>query len=57
MGVGGTYDVYVGDVKRAPKWAQQFHVEWLYRLLQSPSRIKRQIVYLPYMLLLLLGRL
>lgn len=57
MGVGGTYDVYVGTVKRAPEWALKYNIEWLYRLFQSPKRIKRQLVLIPYMFLLLAGRL
>jgi UDP-N-acetyl-D-mannosaminouronate:lipid I N-acetyl-D-mannosaminouronosyltransferase len=42
LGVGGTYDVYVGKVKRAPIWMQKIHLEWSYRLLKQPSRIFRQ---------------
>ncbi len=57
MGVGGTYDVYVGTVKRAPEWALRYNIEWLYRLLQSPKRVRRQLVLIPYMFLLLAGRL
>lgn len=57
MGVGGTYDVYVGSVKRAPEWALRYNIEWLYRLFQSPKRAKRQLVLIPYLLLLLTGRL
>ncbi|VEC58725.1 UDP-N-acetyl-D-mannosaminuronic acid transferase [Escherichia coli] len=40
MGVGGTYDVFTGHVKRAPKIWQTLGLEWLYRLLSQPSRIK-----------------
>ncbi len=42
MGVGGTYDVFVGEVQRAPVWMQNLHLEWSYRLLKQPSRIFRQ---------------
>lgn len=48
MGVGGTYDVFTGRVKRAPKIWQNFGLEWLYRLLSQPSRIKRQLRLLRY---------
>ncbi len=57
MGVGGTYDVYVGTVKRAPEWALKYNIEWLYRLFQSPTRVRRQLVLIPYIFLLLAGRL
>ena len=33
MGVGGTYDVFTGHVKRAPKIWQKMGLEWLYRLI------------------------
>jgi len=38
MGVGGSFDVYVGDVKRAPKWIQRSGFEWFYRFLQEPRK-------------------
>lgn len=49
MGVGGTYDVFTGHVKRAPKVWQQLGLEWLYRLLSQPSRITRQLRLLRYL--------
>src|SRR5690554_401641 len=33
MGVGGSFDVIAGKVKRAPSWMQKFGLEWLYRLI------------------------
>lgn len=48
MGVGGTYDVFTGHVKRAPKAWQNLGLEWLYRLLSQPSRIKRQFKLLKF---------
>ncbi|CAM3998001.1 WecB/TagA/CpsF family glycosyltransferase [Alkalicoccus chagannorensis] len=41
MGIGGSFDVLAGEMKRAPKIWQKLHVEWLYRLMVQPSRIKR----------------
>lgn len=41
IGVGGSLDVWAGTVKRAPKFYQQHGLEWLYRLIQEPSRYKR----------------
>ncbi|NDO80744.1 lipopolysaccharide N-acetylmannosaminouronosyltransferase [Citrobacter sp. NCU1] len=49
MGVGGTYDVFTGYVKRAPKVWQALGLEWLYRLLSQPSRITRQLRLLRYL--------
>ena len=45
MGVGGSFDVIAGKVKRAPLAAQKLGLEWLYRLLQEPRRMwKRYLV-------------
>ncbi|MGQ9656564.1 MAG: WecB/TagA/CpsF family glycosyltransferase [Fimbriimonadales bacterium] len=41
IGVGGSFDVYGGVVKRAPKWLQRVGGEWLWRLLQDPRKIKK----------------
>ena len=43
QGLGGSFDVYIGHVKRAPRWWIEHNVEWLYRLLNQPQRIKRQL--------------
>jgi N-acetylglucosaminyldiphosphoundecaprenol N-acetyl-beta-D-mannosaminyltransferase len=42
MGVGGTFDVAIGHVKRAPLWMQQSGLEWFYRFLQEPRRMFRR---------------
>lgn len=42
MGVGGTFDVAVGKVKRAPMWMQSAGLEWFYRFLQEPRRMFRR---------------
>lgn len=39
MGVGGTFDVVAGKVKRAPVWMQNYGLEWLYRVMQEPGRM------------------
>lgn len=45
MGVGGTFDVVAGKVKRAPLWMQKWGLEWLYRVIQEPRRMwKRYLV-------------
>ncbi|KKB40963.1 WecB/TagA/CpsF family glycosyltransferase [Bacillus thermotolerans] len=50
QGVGGSFDVYSGNVKRAPAFYRKFGLEWLYRLAKEPKRIKRQMA-LPKFLL------
>lgn len=42
MGVGGTFDVVIGRVKRAPLWMQKAGLEWFYRFLQEPRRMFRR---------------
>lgn len=42
MGVGGTFDVAVGKVKRAPLWMQRSGLEWFFRFLQEPRRMFRR---------------
>ncbi len=41
IGIGGGIDVWAGHVRRAPRWVQKIGMEWFYRLLQEPRRIKR----------------
>ena len=45
MGVGGSFDVIAGKVKRAPIWMQDLGLEWLYRVVQEPKRMwKRYLI-------------
>jgi exopolysaccharide biosynthesis WecB/TagA/CpsF family protein len=44
LGVGGSFDVWAGRVKRAPAWTQRVGIEWLYRLARDPRRVRRQLV-------------
>jgi len=45
MGVGGSFDVLAGKVKRAPVWMQKSGFEWFYRFLQEPKRMwKRYLI-------------
>jgi len=39
MGVGGSFDVIAGYVKRAPEWMQDAGLEWFYRVIQEPKRL------------------
>jgi len=44
MGVGGLFDFYSGDIKRAPVWMRETGLEWVYRILQEPGRMWRRYV-------------
>jgi N-acetylglucosaminyldiphosphoundecaprenol N-acetyl-beta-D-mannosaminyltransferase len=41
VGVGGSFDVWSGRIKRAPAWLISLGLEWFYRLKQEPFRWKR----------------
>lgn len=56
QGLGGSFDVYTGNVKRAPKWWVDHKVEFAYRLFKEPSRIKRQLPLLKMAMRLLLHK-
>jgi N-acetylglucosaminyldiphosphoundecaprenol N-acetyl-beta-D-mannosaminyltransferase len=57
QGVGGTFDVIAGKVKRAPVFFQRIHLEWFYRLMMQPKRIFRQLVYIKFTLMVFLQKL
>jgi N-acetylglucosaminyldiphosphoundecaprenol N-acetyl-beta-D-mannosaminyltransferase len=42
MGVGGTFDVAIGRIRRAPLWMQKAGLEWFFRFLQEPKRMFRR---------------
>lgn len=41
MGVGGSFDFATGKLRRAPLWMRKTGLEWLFRLIQQPKRIKK----------------
>lgn len=43
IGIGGSFDVMAGNVKRAPKIFQKLGLEWFYRLISQPTRWKRMM--------------
>lgn len=45
IGVGGSFDVLSGSVKRAPKLIRKLKIEWLYRIIKEPKRLKRFMKY------------
>ena len=56
QGVGGSFDVFSGNIKRAPKWMQKIGLEWLYRLIKEPKRIFRQIKLVKFLWLALIEK-
>jgi len=44
VGVGGLFDFYSGDKKRAPKWMRTGGMEWMYRLYLEPGRLWRRYI-------------
>ena len=57
QGLGGSFDVYIGAVKRAPNWWVTNSMEWTYRLIKEPTRIKRQIHLVRFFIFLQFGKL
>ncbi|MFA5524410.1 MAG: WecB/TagA/CpsF family glycosyltransferase [Tissierellales bacterium] len=56
IGNGGTVDILAGTVKRAPRIYQKLGIEWLYRLIKDPKRIKRQMVLPLFVLIVLFSK-
>lgn len=57
QGLGGSFDVYTGHVQRAPKWWVNHNLEFAYRLIKEPKRIKRQIYLIKYVYWMLMKKL
>lgn len=45
MGVGGSFDVVAGLVRRAPRWMRRIGLEWFFRLMQEPGRLWRRYLF------------
>ncbi|MCD8090504.1 MAG: WecB/TagA/CpsF family glycosyltransferase [Clostridiales bacterium] len=50
IGVGGSFDVLSGNVKRAPEFYRNHGLEWFYRLVTQPTRFKRMLVLPVFMI-------
>jgi UDP-N-acetyl-D-mannosaminouronate:lipid I N-acetyl-D-mannosaminouronosyltransferase len=57
QGLGGSFDIYTGNVERAPAWWINNNLEWAYRLLKQPKRIKRDIHLINFYLKLKLNKI
>ncbi len=56
IGVGGSFDFIIGEVRRAPHWVQRAGLEWLHRLAREPWRLRRQMAIPHFMALVMLKR-
>jgi len=56
MGVGGSFDIFAGKLRRAPEAFQRLNLEWLYRLLQEPRRFTRMLALPRFVLKVMLNR-
>jgi UDP-N-acetyl-D-mannosaminouronate:lipid I N-acetyl-D-mannosaminouronosyltransferase len=57
VGLGGSFDVYAGKQRRAPRWIRRVGLEWAYRLVSQPSRLRRIPRFLRFIGFLASGRL
>ena len=57
VGVGGAFDVFSGNLLRAPLWLQKIGFEWLYRMLQEPGRWKKNLRLITFALRIFASRL
>jgi N-acetylglucosaminyldiphosphoundecaprenol N-acetyl-beta-D-mannosaminyltransferase len=57
MGVGGAFDFISGKVRRAPVWMRKIGLEWLFRLIIQPWRIKRQFALVKFVVIVIKEKL
>ena len=57
IGLGGSFDIFAGTKRRAPRWLQDRGLEWAYRLGREPARLRRLPTYLRFVALLGTGRI
>lgn len=57
IGVGGSFDVISGKIRRAPLCIQKMGLEWLYRTLIQPKRIIRHIYIWAYIFKVFMNRI
>jgi N-acetylglucosaminyldiphosphoundecaprenol N-acetyl-beta-D-mannosaminyltransferase len=49
LGIGGSFDFLAGETSRAPRWMQNYGMEWVYRIYKEPKRIGKRVFvgYIP----------
>ena len=53
MAVGGSFDYLLDKISRAPYWMRKIGLEWIFRLIIEPWRIKRQLRLVSFMFLII----
>lgn len=56
-GLGGSLDAFAGTVQRAPAWMIRLNLEWLYRLIREPKRLRRMLRLPKYLWAVMLKRI
>ena len=56
QGLGGSFDIHVGKLRRAPSWWIKNNLEWFFRMLQEPKRFKRQCPLIKFLMSVWRGR-
>tara|TARA_B100000963_G_scaffold360716_1_gene392711 strand:+ start:2686 stop:3384 length:699 start_codon:yes stop_codon:yes gene_type:complete len=57
MGLGGSFDIYAGKLKRAPDFFINYNLEWAFRLIREPQRFTRQLTLVPFFFKVLFRKL
>jgi N-acetylglucosaminyldiphosphoundecaprenol N-acetyl-beta-D-mannosaminyltransferase len=57
MSVGGSFDIISGRLRRAPLWMRSFGLEWLWRLMLEPWRLRRQLALVEFVWMVLKEKL
>ena len=57
VGLGGSFDIFIGNSSRAPKLWVDYNLEWMYRNLQEPKRIKDTLLTIVGLVLLIVNRI
>lgn len=57
VGLGGSFDIFAGAKRRAPRWVQARGLEWAYRFTREPARLRRLPAYLRFVAMLGSGRI
>jgi N-acetylglucosaminyldiphosphoundecaprenol N-acetyl-beta-D-mannosaminyltransferase len=57
MSVGGSFDIISGRLRRAPVWMRKFDLEWLWRLILEPRRLRRQLALVEFVWLVIREKL
>jgi N-acetylglucosaminyldiphosphoundecaprenol N-acetyl-beta-D-mannosaminyltransferase len=58
IGVGAAFNIHSGHLRQAPRWMQNYGLEWLFRLIQEPRRLwYRYLIYNPLFMMLIVAQM